>query len=97
MTAKVLHNQSILDIAIQHTGSVFNAFDIALVNKISVSEPITAGMYIVIPENIIKNDRVLSYYKSNKTKPATGLKDQELFNESRGIGWMKVGDQFKVD
>jgi len=97
MTAKVLHNQSILDIAIQHTGSVFNAFAIAIANDMAISETLTAGNSILIPDNVLNDESILNYYKAKDIQPATSLTDVQSVIEYKGIGWMKVGDQFKVD
>lgn len=92
----VLHNQSILDIAIQHTGSVFNAFAIAFANGFSVSEILVSGTTLIIPDEIKKNEDIFNYYTAKGVKPATSLTDLESITEHRGIGWMKVGSSFKV-
>jgi hypothetical protein len=91
----VLHNQSLLDIAIQHTGSVFNAFAIALANNLSVSESVAPGTVLFLPE-VSKNTDILNYFNSKKIQPATELQDLRPTEETRGIGWMKIGSTFKV-
>ena len=96
MTAKVLHNQSILDIAIQHTGSVFNAFAIATANNMAVSETLIAGNYISIPDNVLNDESILNYYNAKNIKPATSLTDVQSVIEYKGIGYMIIEDNFKV-
>ena len=98
MTEIILNNQSILDVALQHTGSVENCFAIAIANGFSVSDLLSAGLPADIPENIPKNTDVLNYYNAKKIQPATGT-TAEQDNEIpvlRGIGYMQLGNSFKV-
>lgn len=91
----VLNRQSLLDIAIQHTGSVFSAFEIATANGLAVSETVEPGTILILPE-IEKNTDILNYYGAKKIQPATALQDLKIIEEKLGIGWMKVGNTFKV-
>jgi len=93
---QILHNQSLLDIAIQHTGSVENAFKIAELNKIPVSETLTAGTSILIPDHVINDESILNYYKAKEIQPATSLTDVQSVIEYKGIGYMIIEDNFKV-
>lgn len=97
MTITVLHNQSFLDIAIQHTGSVFNAFSIASANGLAVSESLLPGSQLLVPDEIVKDVEIYNYYTSKDIKPATSVQDVESITERRGIGWMKIGGTFKTD
>ena len=93
----VLHNQSLLDFAIQHTGSVDNAFAIAKENGLAVSDVLTPGTELIIPESIENDSAVLNYYVAKKVQPATAL--TAVVNEDirqRGIGYMQIGRSFKV-
>ena len=66
MIITVLHNQSILDIAIQHTGNVYNAFAIAKANGLSITHDLTPGETISIPQDIIRDSEVYNYYKTKE-------------------------------
>ena len=95
VTITVLHNQSLLDVAIQHTGSVANCFAIAVANGLSVSDDLTPGIDLVIPEDAIIDKDVLRYQKSKGIQPATGITNLE--NEQLGgIDYMDVEGSFKV-
>ncbi|WP_312091089.1 hypothetical protein [Chryseobacterium sp.] len=96
MQFKVLHNQNLLDFAIQHTGSVANAFLIAVANNMAVSDILVAGSVLLVPDNMVKDTDILNYYSSRAIQPATALQDLKIIKEKRGIGWMKVGSTFKV-
>lgn len=97
VTIIVLHNQSLLDVAIQHTGSVDNAFAIAKENGLAVSDVLTPGTELIIPNPIENDSAVLNYYSAKEVQPATAL--TEIINEEirqRGIGYMQIGRSFKV-
>lgn len=95
MGITVLNRQSLLDIAIQHTGSVFNAFEIALVNGLAVSDTVEPGSIFILPE-VEQNTDILNYYTAKKIQPATALESLEIIEELRGIGWMIVEQSFKI-
>lgn len=96
MQFKVLYNQNLLDFAIQHTGSVANAFLIAVANNMAVSDVLVAGSELIVPDGVVKDTDILNYYSSKAIQPATALQDLKIIKEKRGIGWMKVGSTFKV-
>ncbi|WP_312399474.1 hypothetical protein [Chryseobacterium sp.] len=99
MEATVLHNQSLLDFSIQHTGSVANAFVIAVANGFSVSDLITAGTSLQIPDTIQITSNILNYYKAKKIQPSTGLTVEQIeeIPTLKGIGYMVLSQTFKVD
>lgn len=68
--AKIGHNQSIIDFAIQHCGAPEMAFDVALANGISITDELVAGDHLLIP--LVINQPVVDYMSKNKVKPATG-------------------------
>ena len=99
MKAIVLHNQSLLDVAIQHTGDVSNAFLIAKENSLAVSDYIVAGYELIIPNGVAFNRDILNYYNSKKIKPATDITDAgtgDTPEKLGGIGYMEIGRNFKV-
>lgn len=97
MEITVLHNQSILDISIMHTGTVENAFRIAKANNIPLSEKLESGTSLLIPSDVLNDRDVLNYYKSRTIQPATALTEEsEIVVEPRGIGYMEIGKTFIV-
>ena len=98
MTEKVLHNQSILDIALQHTGAVESSFSIAIANGLSISDALSTDLSLDIPEELQKNTDVYNYYMAKELKPATAKANGQN-NEIptlKGIGYMRIGGDFKV-
>jgi hypothetical protein len=96
MTITVLPNQNVLDVAIQHTGSVLNAFNIALANGLCVSDVLVVNQILILPETN-QDISVFNNYKKNKIEPATSITKLEIVPQKRGIGFMKVGSSLIVD
>lgn len=96
MNIVVLHNQSFLDLAIQHTGSVENAFILALQNGKSLTDDLVAGEQLSL-ENPKNNKDILSYYQSKKLQPATGVSHMGSSSlQLQGIGYWVISNDFKI-
>ena len=98
MNIVVLHHQSFLDLAIQHTGSVENAFILALQNGKSLTDDLESGEALNLePTTINQNKDILSYYQSKKLQPATAFsqKEEDII-AVQGVGHWGVGYEFKV-
>lgn len=94
----VLHNQTLLDLAIQYTGTAENAFDLALANNKSITDDLQAGESIDISTyDTQKNKDILNYYQAKKLQPATGLSSQQLINDKpEGIDYWAIQTDFIV-
>lgn len=98
MTITALVLQTWFDIAIQHTGSVMNAYAIAMANNQSVTSELRGGEILVIPDDVPLLKKELHYFESNNSIPATGItnRDLENINPVLGIGTMSIGTTFIV-
>ena len=67
----VLEGQSLLDIAIQCCGSAEAAYDIAVLNGLSIADDLVAGRELSIPAAV--NSSVVSYYTQKGIRPATNI------------------------
>ena len=95
----VLNNQSLLDIAVQYTGTIENAFKIAVANGLSLTDELQPGAQLIIPSDVEMNSDVVSYFSGKGIQPATGLTENDLLiaqTVQRGIGYMQIGKTFKV-
>ncbi len=93
--ATVLHNQSLLDIAIQWTGSVANVFLIAQANGLAVSDELVAGSELTIPDTVVLDTDIKTYYTSRAIQPATAITtiiDDNTEPKLEGIGYWIIGD-----
>lgn len=68
---KVLHNQTLLDIAIQEYGTATGVFALAVANEMNVTDTPVAGSVLKIPDWDGKDKDVAGYFKSRKIYPAT--------------------------
>jgi len=68
---KVLQGQTLFDIAVQTSGSVETAFEIALINSIGITDELTHGTTLSTVG--VLNKQIRSYYQNKQITPATGL------------------------
>jgi LysM repeat protein len=71
-TVIVRNNQSLWDIAIQEYGTVEAVFDLAMANGLGITDILTAGQVLNVPESEYVNAEVVAYYRKNDLHPATG-------------------------
>ncbi|GIM53762.1 hypothetical protein [Capnocytophaga cynodegmi] len=98
MKVIVLHNQSLLDTCLQHTGTIESLFDLALANDLSVTDDLTAGQGFEIPNNVEKDKDILNYYTAKNIQPATGFTqtDLQILERLEGISIWAINLDFKV-
>lgn len=98
MTIKVLHNQTLLDIAIQQYGSATMAINLAIENNLSLTEVNEVGTPLIAPSKDNETRLIAEYFQNKGLKPATQLTEEiNVFVPSElGIGKMRVGSTFKV-
>ena len=96
MKVKVLPLQSLLDIAIQHTGAVESVFAIAVANGLSLTDDLPAGAEIKLPDTVNKDSDVLNYYSAKRLQPATAVIMLPEAERLEGIGYWAISVDFKV-
>lgn len=89
-TVIVKDRQTLLDIAIQESGSIEAVFELAMNNGLSITELLSAGTVlnkvpVVVPE-------VVNYYAINELLPASADETGIL----GGIGYWRIGYDFIV-
>lgn len=97
ITIAVLHNQTLFDFSIQHTGNVTNAFIIAKANNISITTVLIAGASLAIPDSITSDVDIRNYYKSKAIQPATDITETGEPGETpEGISYWILNKNFIV-
>lgn len=69
MEVVILNGQSLIDVAIQHTGSVASIVDFAVANNVSITQSISAGTAMETAN--VQDVRVAEYYSARSITPAT--------------------------
>lgn len=95
-TVPALKGQNLLDIAIQETGSIENVFLIAEANSVSVTDNLSAGVSIIIPDSVVIDTKVKNYFDGRKLKPATSVDSQSGESDMYGIDFMGIEIDFIV-
>ena len=98
MTITVLHNQSLLDLALQHTGTIESIFEFAEANALNITNDVVAGRTLVLPTEAFTNKDILSYYTAKKLQPATAFTkaDEEVFKRLEGISIWAINLDFAI-
>jgi hypothetical protein len=91
---KVYNSQSFFDKVIECTGSIENAFKMALLNGISVTDDIVIGQQLKIPP--VTNKVIVEFF-GDLNRPATMITQSQIEEiENIGIGKMIIGTNFIV-
>jgi hypothetical protein len=89
---KSLSGQSILDIAIQTAGSAEAAVLLALANRLSITDELTAGQELTTVTAIDRD--IFNYYTNNQLKPATAITATAGGSTGTGEGEADEGIEF---
>lgn len=98
MIVTVLHNQSLLDLALQHTGTIESIFELAEANTLNISDDVVAGKTLVLPAEAFTNKDILGYYTAKNLQPATAFskEDEQVFERLEGISIWAINLDFIV-
>ena len=98
MTVAALHNQSLLDLALQHTGTIESVFELAKDNALNITDDVQAGTPLYLGEGLgVRND-ILAYYTAKNLQPATAFskEDEQVFERLEGISIWAINLDFIV-
>lgn len=94
-TIIVKDRQTLLDIALQTSGSMEAVMDLALANGLSITDELSDGRVLETVEVI--DAAVVERYEINGIFPATEASDEERSAMAwEGIGFMEIGTDFIV-
>lgn len=88
--ATIQPGQTLIDIAVQHLGSEEGVFALAQLNELSITDELTAGNELELPEVVDK--RVTRYFTDGGYRPSVGV-DIDILE---GIGYWGVFTEFEV-
>ena len=98
MIVTVLHNQSLLDLALQHTGTIESIFEFAEANALNITDDVRAGRTLVLPAEAFTNKDILGYYTAKNIQPATAFTkaDEQVFKRLEGISIWAINLDFII-
>ena len=98
MEITVLHNQSLLDLALQHTGTIESIFEFAEANTLNITDDVVAGKILALPAEAFTNRDILAYYTAKNLQPATAFtkEDEQVFERQEGISIWAINLDFIV-
>ncbi len=95
---KTGEGQTLLDIAMQYTGDVSRAVEIAHLNGLQLTDDLEAGMELQVPEAAIDKQYIAEAFAENDLHPASG--ETELPNADdevlEGIDYWTIEDDFII-
>lgn len=71
---KVLHNQTLFDIALQYYANIEIVFDLAIANAISITDELLPGQELILIESVLVKKDLVDYFKNKKQIIATAVK-----------------------
>lgn len=80
---RILKSQTLTDIAIQELGDVTRVLEIAVMNDLSITDPLTAGETILVPDALIEKLSITKLFKETANAPASDDEEEEII---AGIG-----------
>lgn len=95
MESKVHQGQSFLDKVIEMTGSVDNAFAMALENNVSITDSLAIGTLLTYSGAVTKSISTL-FNDSNRCATAITKQNHELIVADDGIGAMVIENTFII-
>ena len=98
MTITALHNQSLLDLALQHTGTIESVFEFAEANALNITDDVQAGTPLYLGEGLVVRNEILGYYTAKNLQPATDFskEDEQVFERLEGISIWAINLDFIV-
>ena len=98
MEITVLHNQSLLDLALQHTGTIESVFELAEANALNITDDLQASKILALSVEVFTNKDILAYYTAKNLQPATAFtkEDEQVFERQEGISIWAINLDFIV-
>ena len=98
MIITALHNQSLLDLALQHTGTIESVFELAEANSLNITDDVQAGAPLYLGEGFGVRNEILNYYTAKNLQPATAFsrEDEQVFERLEGISIWAINLDFVV-
>ncbi|UPK68131.1 hypothetical protein [Chitinophaga filiformis] len=95
-TINVKPHQCLMDLSMQQKGSINAMFDFAMANGISITDDLTSGSALWVPDVEVIDRRTLLTLKEELVIPANGYTVEDEAAIKGGIGYMGIQMDFRV-
>lgn len=95
-TVNVKPHQCLLDISIQEKGGIGALFDFAVVNGRSITDDLTSGGTLLVPDTALINKRIFQLYEDESVIPANAYTADDDAAIKGGVGYMGIQVDFRV-
>lgn len=94
---KVYERQSMLDVAVQHSGGIESVFDLALMNGLSITADLNPYDTLLECESVVDSDLV-DYYSNKGIVPSTAITATDIAQTiaDEGVEFWTIGEDFIV-
>lgn len=92
----VIDRQNLLDLALQEYGNVQAVFDLAMANGLDITDELTPGQEITLPESQYTDKDVLNFYKTRDIRPVTAKPLIDLEHSLEGVSYWAIEDNFTI-
>jgi hypothetical protein len=87
---QIKQRQTVVDYAVQNSGTMESLFEVAILNGVSITEDIAPGTIMLAP---VVEKKTVEFYNKNAVDITTSQTNEA---SPGGIGYMQIGASFKV-
>jgi hypothetical protein len=95
-TVNVQPHQCLLDLSMQLKGGIDALFDFAIANGISITDDLTAGSTLWVPDTEISDRRTFQTLRDEGVIPSNAYTAEDETAIKGGIGYMGIQVDFRV-
>jgi hypothetical protein len=93
---KVLSGQTIIDMAVQELGDASRAFELAVLNGLSLTDDLSVGQVLSIPDAAKEQRSTVQMFKDKANAPASADKEGLMIGKEDGIEFWAIEKDFEV-
>ena len=95
-TVKVNPHQCLMDLSMQQKGGIDALFDFAALNGLSITENLTAGSVLLVPDVDVIDRVICQLLRDEGVVPANAYTSEDEAAIKGGIGYMGIQVDFRV-
>jgi hypothetical protein len=92
----ILFGQTLLDIASQELGDASRAFEIAVMNNMSLTDDLVSGETLLTPDADTKVRGIIQLFSDSSKAPASADVAGEMKSKSEGVEFWKLENDFII-